>query len=736
MAFCCTNDALDAYEMAHSPVKRPAQMDSGQLQAVNCLGSFNSSVQNLEPQDQVFDVQIQIQNSKLGANIDPETLSILEIKPGAIASYNRIMKERPLLVGDRFLRINGEFLNGLEQLQDAVKRWPLLNVTIERRAAAQAIPGTAELGGPSPSPAAGRSPARPFRRDELDDSRRDRLARTDFASCGLVVDRQKLSSDILSQYVPAGISEFQLPDPRQFVAKVEGMLRSSQRKDDESDEVTEEDEEHLPDILTILGGMQRAAYMGSRSDPEQAEQKLIRASNCDERPCQGDLVEVRRGKFAGAVGRVVADDGSTVPFQIEGLPKTLWLREDDLRFHNPASELLTVEIELLAGKLGAHIDPDTLKILDIREGGMQAYNQQNPTERQCLVGDVFVEMNGMKVQTVEHFQTALHQSKGVVKAVLERPKITCFTPKLFSIKGFAQSPKDINIGYSCRKGRKSIPNQDSWCAVELEGTFSLYAVFDGHGPQGHDISDFVRERLPKILLLHPQFLVGDMAACFRESFAKTQELLVAASKARRVAAKHSGSTATLAVVDHRRGKVHLAHLGDSTAVLVRRSRQSRLPFGLGGFFAAWEAEALTEDHKPGMHRELQRIIQSGGEVRPDGRGNPRVWARHGEYPGLNLSRSFGDLLGQTVGISAEPDVREYSLQADDSMLVLASDGVWEHLPPDDLGAVLGLDAEGAAEHIGSEALDRWTSSHKMQGYVDDITAVVADLRPRLNPPNH
>lgn len=35
---------------------------------------------------------------------------------------------------------------------------------------------------------------------------------------------------------------------------------------------------------------------------------------------------------------------------------------------------------------------------------------------------------------------------------------------------------------------------------------SIYGVFDGHGPCGHDVSEFVKNELPKVLLLDPQLV--------------------------------------------------------------------------------------------------------------------------------------------------------------------------------------------------------------------------------------
>lgn len=41
----------------------------------------------------------------------------------------------------------------------------------------------------------------------------------------------------------------------------------------------------------------------------------------------------------------------------------------------------------------------------------------------------------------------------------------------------------------CLKGKKpGSPNQDAWSVVRVEHEFSIYMVFDGHGPQGGPFS--------------------------------------------------------------------------------------------------------------------------------------------------------------------------------------------------------------------------------------------------------
>ena len=44
-----------------------------------------------------------------------------------------------------------------------------------------------------------------------------------------------------------------------------------------------------------------------------------------------------------------------------------------------------------------------------------------------------------------------------------------------------------------------------------------------------------------------------------------------------------------------------------------------------------------------------------------------------------MARSIGDQCVKHVGVTAEPDLREYVFQPNDAFVCLASDGVWEFL---------------------------------------------------------
>jgi len=102
-------------------------------------------------------------------------------------------------------------------------------------------------------------------------------------------------------------------------------------------------------------------------------------------------------------------------------------------------------------------------------------------------------------------------------------------------------------------------------------------------------------------------------------------------------------------------KRYIANLGDSKAVLSQRGR----------------AAFATQDHKASDPIEQKRITDLGGQV-TNGRINDK----------LSVARALGDS-NLSPYVSAVPDVFEQVISRYDEFMILASDGIWDVLTPDD-----------------------------------------------------
>ena len=122
----------------------------------------------------------------------------------------------------------------------------------------------------------------------------------------------------------------------------------------------------------------------------------------------------------------------------------------------------------------------------------------------------------------------------------------------------------------------------------VEGHFKFYAIFDGHGSKGHDVSLFVKDNLPKILLMDDNFKKGpdQMPKLLTNAFLEMERLIEAADQRGELSARLSGTTATVVIHDMLQNVMTVAHVADSCAVLGKEKD------------GVWMAELLTREHKP------------------------------------------------------------------------------------------------------------------------------------------
>ena len=146
---------------------------------------------------------------------------------------------------------------------------------------------------------------------------------------------------------------------------------------------------------------------------------------------------------------------------------------------------------------------------------------------------------------------------------------------------------------------------------------------------------------------------------------------------------------------------------------------------------------MSRDHKPELKEESERILAKGGRIdsfkdyynNGEPIGPQRVWLKHEEMPGLAMSRSMGDGVAHSVGVSADPETLEFTLGVNDRFVVIASDGVWEFLSNEDVAQIVlpyfeQNAPEAAANALVKAAYKKWKQEEEV---IDDITAVIIFL---------
>lgn len=105
---------------------------------------------------------------------------------------------------------------------------------------------------------------------------------------------------------------------------------------------------------------------------------------------------------------------------------------------------------------------------------------------------------------------------------------------------------------------------------------------------------------------------------------------------------------------------------------------------------------MSEDHKPELPLERKRILEAGGRIdsfhdsinEDEPIGPQRVWLKDQQMPGLAMSRSLGDQVAHSVGVSSEPEVKSFLIGVDDKFVVIGSDGVFEFLTNEDIARIV------------------------------------------------
>ncbi|XP_067875294.1 protein phosphatase 1B-like [Heterodontus francisci] len=196
-------------------------------------------------------------------------------------------------------------------------------------------------------------------------------------------------------------------------------------------------------------------------------------------------------------------------------------------------------------------------------------------------------------------------------------------------------------------------------------SWSFFAVFDGHG--GSKVARYCSEHLLHHVMSNWDFSEGGQLSVERVTSGIRTGFLQIDSRMQRLwrfsSWGCSGSTVVAVMVSPTH--IYFINCGDSRAVLCRS--------GSSCFY--------TEDHKPFLPREHERIRNAGGTV--------TLQRVNGS---LAVSRALGDFdfkaaewRGQTEQlVSPEPEVYEMDRSDKDQFIILACDGIWDIISNEDL----------------------------------------------------
>ncbi|KAK6296368.1 hypothetical protein J4Q44_G00325100 [Coregonus suidteri] len=275
---------------------------------------------------------------------------------------------------------------------------------------------------------------------------------------------------------------------------------------------------------------------------------------------------------------------------------------------------------------------------------------------------------------------------------------------------------------------------------------AFFAVFDGHG--GREAAQFARDYLWEFIKKQRGFWSKDdeeVCAAIRKGFVACHHAmwkkLPEWPKTFTGLPSTSGTTASVVVI--RGDRMYVAHVGDSAIVLGVQDDPT------DQFIRAVE---VTQDHKPELPKERERIEGLGGSVIKKSGVNRVVWKRprltHNgpvrrstvidQIPFLAVARALGDLWsydfysGEFV-VSPEPDTCVLTLDPNKHRyIILGSDGLWNMVPPQDAVSMCQDNDEAmapcgvsSARQLVSHALLRW---RQRMLRADNTSAIVIALQ--------
>jgi serine/threonine protein phosphatase PrpC len=230
------------------------------------------------------------------------------------------------------------------------------------------------------------------------------------------------------------------------------------------------------------------------------------------------------------------------------------------------------------------------------------------------------------------------------------------------------------------------------CALSInnfnkESYRHLFCIFDGHG--GNSTARLCVKRYPEIFkkcLLENPF---DYEQALKKSF------LLMDKEIEKSNGMEVGNTATVVFINNK--LLYCANVGDSSCCLIGKT-----------------AEFISVDHKCKNKKEAKRIEKEGGRIEEDRLNGI-----------LCITRGLGDFDLKNRGLIADPHVIKRLIDHSLDYCVIASDGVWDVLSPDDVAKI-------TQDHNIDDLAKIIVETAKNKGSEDNISCIVIELNRRLS----
>ena len=273
--------------------------------------------------------------------------------------------------------------------------------------------------------------------------------------------------------------------------------------------------------------------------------------------------------------------------------------------------------------------------------------------------------------------------------------------------------------------------------------YNIYCIMDGHGSNGHLVSNYIKEKIIQnlnnisfyftklsntsaikeypnnILELIKNKLVKNNYKKIKDFY----KLIDDGLSSNEIFFDINFSGSTCIILFQIGNYLICSNVGDSRAIMIKENN---------------EIIELSKDQKPDDEKERVRIEKMGGiisqcnDLYDDGKeGGPfRIWVKGQDYPGIAMSRSIGDKIAHDIGVISEPEILCFNINEKCQYLVIGSDGIWQYLENEDISEIVRpflveKNAENAVKEIIRKSSLAWIEKDKI---ADDITVSVIFLK--------
>ena len=183
----------------------------------------------------------------------------------------------------------------------------------------------------------------------------------------------------------------------------------------------------------------------------------------------------------------------------------------------------------------------------------------------------------------------------------------------------------------------------------------------------------------------------------------------------------SGSTSNIIMIFNDKknqtlNKIISINLGDSKSILINEDNK---------------IIELNTKHTPNNLEEKERIEKNGGEIsRVDWAdyGPLRIFYKNKPYPGLSMTRGFGDFNAEELGFNTIPEVKEYDIyEKKPKIIILGTDGIWQFLSNEQIKNIIlpyyeEDNISGGIQKLVTSARRMWETMNPK--FIADITAIL------------